>query len=121
MPQTGTSFAPMGESHGKGTSNRQTSQLIDRIGPVGRFGKNSQNQKIQKKFFFYFLFYLKNPPKKSNRKKINKKTQRLKNINNNKKNPKIAKNHFNFLYWKFLIFFAEKIRRQKCYYFGFEN
>ena len=36
-----TSFAPLGESHGKGTtSNGRTSQLLDQIGIEGRFGEN---------------------------------------------------------------------------------
>ena len=36
----GDGFAPLGESHGKGTTtNGQTAQLLDQIGPVGRFGE----------------------------------------------------------------------------------
>ena len=40
----GTSFAPLGESHGKGThklTDRRTSRLLDRIGPVGQFDEKN--------------------------------------------------------------------------------
>jgi hypothetical protein len=43
----GTSFAPLGESHGKGTythTHTQTFRLLDGIGPVARFGENIKVQ-----------------------------------------------------------------------------
>ena len=48
------SFAPLGESHGKGTTNTtqhtthngRTSRLLDQIGPVGRYGENGLGQVV---------------------------------------------------------------------------